>query len=57
VVHAVTKKQVSLEKRHYYFKLGDEKLVDSEADLRLVLAQRHHAKQSAIKLSTQNRKW
>ena len=44
-------------KRHYYFKLGDEKLVDSEADLRLVLAERRHAKQSAIKLGTQNIKW
>lgn len=31
VVHAITKTQVSL-KRHYYFKLGDEKLMDSEAD-------------------------
>lgn len=31
VVHAVTKKQPSLEKRHYYFKLEKEKLVDSEA--------------------------
>lgn len=31
MVHAVTKKQASLEKNHYYFKLGKEKLVDSEA--------------------------
>lgn len=53
VVHAITKTQVSL-KRHYYFKLGGEKLMDSEADLRLVLAERRHAKQSAIKLGTQN---
>lgn len=43
----VTKTKSIIGERHYYFKLGEDKPVDSQANLRLVLAERRHGKQSS----------